>query len=91
MMHVTGSGSRAGSSASTSLAQSAAWVTIEAAAELRWAVSRWFALHLDAAALAPIDRPKFVVQDSTGRTLGIVAQPAAVWGRLGIGAEVTFF
>jgi hypothetical protein len=85
-MHVSGYGSASPRSAD------AAWVSLEAGAQGRWTLTHWFALRADVECLVPLARPTFTVEDSEmTATVGHVYQPSAVWGRLGLGAEVTFF
>ena len=54
-----------------------------------WAFERAFALRLELDGVVPTARPRFVVDGDDGPPISL-HRPAAVWGRLLLGAEIRF-
>ncbi len=54
-----------------------------------WAIERAFALRLEVDGVVPTARPRFVVEGDDGTPISL-HRPAAVWGRLLLGAEIRF-
>jgi hypothetical protein len=76
---------------STPLDQSATWITLGGGTQALFRLSGRFAVRADLEALVPLGRPRFVTADYAGTPTGLVHEPARVWGRLALGAEVFFF
>ena len=71
--------------------QSAVWVDACAGGIAAWPLSRLLALRLGVEAVIPLSRPSFVVLEPAPQAAIGLHRPAALGGRMALGAELRFF